>query len=104
MGDALATEVQRVLDEHNISVDVVIPVRRYRLNEILAYTQALHLGARHISRCCTEPGAKTEPPLPRRIHQESIRRTNIHHAWSTDEVSRVQASCRPHLIPNVPQA
>jgi len=28
MGDALADEVQRVLTEKNISVDVVIPVRR----------------------------------------------------------------------------
>ena len=27
MGDALADEVQRVLTEHNISADVVIPVR-----------------------------------------------------------------------------
>ena len=28
MGDALADEVQRILTEKNISVDVVIPVRR----------------------------------------------------------------------------
>ena len=33
MGDALADEVQRVLTEHNISVDVVIPVRRNLLKK-----------------------------------------------------------------------
>lgn len=29
MGDALADEVQRTLREHNLAVDVVIPVRAY---------------------------------------------------------------------------
>lgn len=31
MGDALADEVQRVLTEHNLAVDVVIPVRDYQV-------------------------------------------------------------------------
>jgi hypothetical protein len=29
MGDALADEVKRVLDEHNLTVDVVIPVNTF---------------------------------------------------------------------------
>lgn len=31
MGDALAVEVQKVLDEHKITVDVVIPVRTFHV-------------------------------------------------------------------------
>lgn len=37
MGDALADEVKRVLTEHNISADVVIPVRGEPLSESLIY-------------------------------------------------------------------
>ena len=47
MGDALATEVQRVLAEHNISVDVVIPVCGYFLDEIF------HLYSSSSPRCQT---------------------------------------------------
>ena len=63
MGDALADEVQRVLTEHDISVDVVIPVSKERLDESFVCTQAFRLGARYISCCCAEPSPKTQSPL-----------------------------------------
>lgn len=96
MGDALADEVQRVLTKNNITVDVVIPVRRECFNKILIYIQVLHLGAGYISCCCVEPSPKAETALPRGIHQESIRGTNIHHAWPTDEVGVIRC-CAIHI-------
>jgi len=90
MGDALADEVQRVLNEKEISVDVVIPVSRVPLNERIIYAKAFHLDTRYISGCCAELGSKTEPSLPGGVHQKSICRTNIHHAWPTDEVGGAQ--------------
>ena len=50
MGDALADEVQRVLAEHNISADVVIPVSGECPNDVLIYSRPFHSGARYISR------------------------------------------------------
>lgn len=89
MGDALADEVQRVLTEHNISVDVVIPVRREYLSETFVCTQTPHLGAGYISCRRTEPSPKAKTTLPRGIHQEPIRGTNFYHARPTNEVCRV---------------
>lgn len=86
MGDALADEVQRVLTEHNISADVVIPVSGECHNEGLIYNRPSHSGPRYISRCCSELSSKAGPPLSGGFHQEQIRWANIHYAWSTDEV------------------
>lgn len=87
MGDALADEVQRVLTEQNISVDVVIPVGGEGLAENFIHTHESHPGSRYISCCRAESSSKTETPLPRGIHQESICWANVHHARSTDEVN-----------------
>jgi hypothetical protein len=103
MGDALADEVQRVLTEKNISVDVVIPVRRSCLTNS-SPTLKIHLGPGYISCCCAEPSSKTESALPRGFHQESIRWTNIHYAWPTDEVGGVKTPYCSYLILDPPQA
>lgn len=89
MGDALADEVQRVLTEHNISVDVVIPVRSECLSKTFVCTQAPHLGTGYIACRRTEPSPKAKNTLSRGIHQESIRGTNLYYARPTDEVCRL---------------
>ena len=99
MGDALADEVKRIFTEQNISVDVVIPVSGECLGGSFTYTQTFRSGARYIPCCCAKPGSENESPLPRGIHQKSIRWANIHHAWPTDEVGR-GLGCS-YLVPNV---
>ena len=92
MGDALADEVQRVLAEHDISVDVVIPVSRecHSIGGPFP-NRAFRPGTGYISCCRAKSRSKIKPPLPRGIHQESICWTNIHYAWTANEVGR------PHL-------
>lgn len=102
MGDALADEVRRVLTEKNISVDVVIPVGGRHFYESFVCAQTFRTGARYLSRCCAEPGPETSTPLPRGIRQESIRWTNVHHAWPTDEVGTAWDPYHSHLTPNAP--
>lgn len=87
MGDALADEVQRVLAEHDISVDVVIPVSgEYRSIGSPFPNRALCPGTGYISCCRVKSRSEIKPPLPRRVHQESICWTNVHYAWTANEV------------------
>jgi hypothetical protein len=65
MGDALASEVQRVLAEQNIEVDVVIPVRAATLLiiDVLTFT----VGSRHFKSRCVEFGTEAASAVPRGV-------------------------------------
>jgi amidophosphoribosyltransferase len=91
MGDLLAEEVRRVLEMEKIEVDVVIPVSLPSATYSTSLTRPL--GARHITCSSIKPCTKTQPPLPRRICEEPIRRPNLHHAWSTNAVGGVLLLC-----------
>lgn len=46
-------------------------------------------GSGHLTRRGAQPRAEAETALSRRIHQESIRRADVHHAVAADAVSTV---------------
>lgn len=62
MGDALADEVQKILNEHNLTVDVVIPVRQ---NSVISsfWTQS-PLGTRHIQGCSIKSSSEVATAIP----------------------------------------
>jgi hypothetical protein len=87
MGDALADEVQRVLQLYGLTVDVVIPVKLSTFRVLPRGLTSRDVGSRHIQGCRPQFGAKTAVALPGRIHQEQVRWEDVHHAWSANEVS-----------------
>lgn len=101
MGDALADEVRRVLTEHDISVDVVIPVSGEYHIEVLICKRAFYPGPGHISRRRAKPGSKIGNPLSRGIYKEPICWANVYYAWTTDEVGEIHV-CHSCLILNTP--
>jgi orotate phosphoribosyltransferase-like protein len=68
MGDLLADEVKRILDEKNLSVDVVIPVSFGFTGIPLATYLSTALGPRHIPSCSVESRSKTAAAISGRLH------------------------------------
>jgi hypothetical protein len=65
MGDALAEKVKQVLQEKNLTIDVVIPVRIYkRLKCGLTLSGYLYLGTRYLASCGVELGSEVGGSLP----------------------------------------
>lgn len=44
------------------------------------------LGPRYIQSRCAQLGTEAGSTLPRGIRKKSLRRTNLYHAWTADEV------------------
>ena len=86
MGDALAEEVKKVLSEHNLTVDVVIPVNAFLSCYLHFLRPHFFTGAGHFPSGSAQSGSEAPASLPRGIHQESIRWTHVHYAWATNEV------------------
>lgn len=66
MGDLLADEVKKVLEEHRLSVDVVIPVNNFGSLLLIYYSYIA--GSRYVTCSCAQPGAEVTASLSRRLH------------------------------------
>jgi glutamine phosphoribosylpyrophosphate amidotransferase len=91
MGDALADEVKRVLSEHKLEVDVVIPVGALRVQSMAVHDELS--GPGYISCGRSQFGTEAASPVPGGLRQEPICGSDVHHAWAGAEVSRAHGMC-----------
>jgi glutamine phosphoribosylpyrophosphate amidotransferase len=86
MGDMLADEVKRILDEKNLSVDVVIPVSFGFTGIPLVTYLSTALGSRYIPSCSVESRSKTAAAISGRLRKEPLRWTDVYNAWTANQV------------------